>query len=74
MLLFLRKYNQYYLSCDKVIHPPPNKTFIFLVLGPVYDDRGLAINYQDLDCKNQQGERQMWKLPTEILTSFELWD
>ena len=30
--------------------------FIFFVLGLVCDDRDLAINYQDLDCKNHQVE------------------
>ena len=39
-------------------HPLPPKFFIFLVLGLIYDDRELAINYQDLDCKNQQAEHQ----------------
>lgn len=49
------------------------QNFFFFVLGLVGDDRDLAINYQDLDCKNQQVEYQMCKLPTEILTSFEVW-
>lgn len=48
------------------------KKTIFFVLGVAWDDRVLAINYLDLDCKNQQVEYQMWTLPDEILSSFEM--